>query len=149
MWNDVMSTAETEQLSPVTKAWQEAFGGRHTLVALKSHVIAIGLCILVWRLCSRSLAPLTCHFRDDARLLSLWRSISLRSISWPGRIISSAELCWLVAVTSTTGAIWLAPGVGFEIFGIDNSIGNRLCRKHELEGFNLTTKRTSEAQYVH
>jgi hypothetical protein len=122
MWNDVMSTAETEKLSPVTKAWQEAFGGQHTLVALKSHVIPIGLCIVVWQLYSHSLAPLACHFRDDARLLSLWPLNLIYVDQLATSNYSPLEICWLFAVTSTTSAVWLcwlAWRVGFEIFRSD------------------------------
>jgi hypothetical protein len=117
-----MSTTEKQDLSPVTKAWQEAFGGRHTLVALKSHVIPIGLCIVVWQLCSHSLAPLACHFRDDARLLSLWPLNLVYLDQLAASNYSPLEICWLFAVTSTTSAVWLcwlAWRVGFEIFRRD------------------------------
>src|SRR3954453_23049729 len=98
MWNDAMSTAETEQLSPATKAQQQAVGGQHTLVALKSHVIPIGLCILVWQLYSHSLAPLTCHFRDDARLLALWPFNLTYVHQLVGLNYSPLEVCWLFAI---------------------------------------------------
>ena len=39
-----------EELSPITKAWHEAFGGYHTQVALKSHAVPIVLCIVFWQL---------------------------------------------------------------------------------------------------
>jgi hypothetical protein len=117
-----MSTTEKQDLSPVTKAWQEAFGGRHTLVALKSHVIPIVLCIVVWQLYNHSLAHLACHFRDDARLLALWPMNLVYADQLATSNYSAGEICWLFAVTSTTSAVWLCWltwRVGYAIFRSD------------------------------
>jgi hypothetical protein len=42
----VASQTGNEDLSPVTKAWQKAFGGHHTVAALISHVVPIVLNVL-------------------------------------------------------------------------------------------------------
>jgi hypothetical protein len=117
----LMSTTESQNPS-VTKAWQKAFGGHHTVVALWSHVVPVVLSILVWNLYSHAFAPFACKFRDDARLLSLWPLNPTYVGQLTGSHYSIANVCWLFAVTSTTSAIWLCWllwRVGYEIFRRD------------------------------
>jgi hypothetical protein len=115
-----MSTTEEQNPSPLTKSWHEAFGGRHTVTAFKSHVIPLLLSILVWHLFdAHSFAAFACQFRDDARLLLLWPFNAIYFDQLAGSDYSPNQICWLYAVTSTTSAIWLCWLVwrlGFEIF---------------------------------
>jgi hypothetical protein len=104
----LMLPAEDENRSTTIRAWHAAFGGHHTLVALLSHVVPITLNILVWLLFARPLVPFACHFRDDARLLSLWPLNFVYLNQLVASRYSTAEICWLFAVTSTTSAIWLS-----------------------------------------
>jgi hypothetical protein len=114
-----MSATEEQNPSTLTKSWHEAFGGRHTLTAFKSHVIPLLLGVLVWHLYAHSFAAFACQFRDDARLLLLWPFNAIYFGQLGGADYSPSQICWLYAVTSTTSAIWwcwLAWRIGFEIF---------------------------------
>jgi hypothetical protein len=103
-----MSPAEDKKNDlSIIGAWHEAFGGRHTLVALWSHLIPITLNIFVWFLYASARVPFTCQFRDDARLLPLWPFNFVYLNQLAGSKYSTAEICGLFAVTSTTSAIWL------------------------------------------
>jgi hypothetical protein len=110
---------EDQNPSPLTKSWHEAFGGQHTLTALKSHVIPLLLSVLVWQLYARSLAGFACVFRDDARLLLLWPVNAIYFDQLAASNYSPSQICWLYAVTSTTSVIWfcwLVWRIGFEFF---------------------------------
>lgn len=118
----LMSTPESQTPSAVTIAWHKAFGGRHTVVTLVSHVVPVALSIAVWRLYSHALAPLACGFRDDVRLLSLWPLNLIYVGQLANSHYSETDVCWLFAVTSTTSAVWLCWllwRVGYELFRDD------------------------------
>lgn len=117
-----MAADETEQLSHVDLIWQKAFGGRHTLNAFKSHVVPLVLSVCVWWTYSRYLTDLSCQFKDVFWLRLLWPPNELYVGQLAASQYSASELCWLFAVTSTAGAIWLCWlvwRVGFEIFRRD------------------------------
>src|SRR5271155_5392216 len=103
-----MSPAEDKENDlSIIGAWHEAFGGRHTLVALWSHLIPISLNLFIWFLYAGARVPFDCQFRDDARLLSLWPFNFVYLNQLAGSKYSTVEICGLFTVTSTTGAIWL------------------------------------------
>jgi hypothetical protein len=114
-----MSATEEQNPSPLTKSWYEAFGGRHTATAFKSHVIPLLLSVLIWHLYAHPLAAFDCQFKYDARLLLVWPFNAIYFDQLAGSDYSPSQICWLYAVTSTTSAIWLCWlvwRIGFEIF---------------------------------
>lgn len=109
-----------DQASPeARKAWQQITNGYRVRVGLRSLVFPTLANAFVFPLYAHWLAPIACHFRDDAWLSSLWPANRIYVDQLATSKYPEVDVCWLFAVTSTASGVWMLWRVGFETFRRD------------------------------